>query len=180
MNSVAPLRTPQPEQTFATIAGVVEAARGFRARQTDRAPAELAAPMPGPYRTPRTSVRARQRRLERRSPQRPWRTRWARRFPMAEPTCLAISSRKVCRGSRTTSKRHIASSHQKDRVHALTPRPTNDGIGFTVERGQRKSAPHRRDAPRSRGPVFGHTPTTTGRNVPLGQAASQSGRSAQR
>ena len=59
---------------------------------------------------------------------------------MAEPACLAISSRKARSGSQRISKRHPASSHHKDRVHTLAPRPTS-GIGFTVERGATKKRP---------------------------------------
>jgi hypothetical protein len=75
------------------------------------------------------SVSGRQRRLERRLPRQLWRSRWARRFPMAEPACLAISSRKARNGSQRISKRNPASSHHRDRVHRLAPRPTR-GIGF--------------------------------------------------
>jgi hypothetical protein len=117
------------------------------------------------------SVSGRQRRLERRLPRRLWRSRWARRFPMAEPACLAISSRKARSGSQRISNRHPASSHHKDRVHTLAPRPTR-GIGFNGGTGQRKSAPHARDAPR-RWPCFGHTPTSTARTLSIGQAIGQ-------
>jgi hypothetical protein len=48
---------------------------------------------------------------------------------MAEPACLAISSRKARNGSQRISKRNPASSHHRDRVHRLAPRPTR-GIGF--------------------------------------------------
>ena len=42
----------------------------------------------------------------------------------------------------------------------------------TVEPGERKSAPHARDAPR-RWPCFGHTPTSTARTLSIGQAIGQ-------
>lgn len=86
------------------------------------------------------SVSGRQRRLERRLPRRLWRSRWARRFPMAEPVCLAISSRKARSGSRRISRRYPASSHHKDRVHTLTPRPIR-GIGFNGGTGGTKKRP---------------------------------------
>jgi hypothetical protein len=109
----------------------------------------------------------RQRRLERRLPRRLWRSRWARRFPMAEPACLAISSRKARSGSQRISKRHPASSHHKDRVHTLAPRPTR-GIGFNGGTGATKKRPAcaRRSASVA---LFGHTPTTTCRSVTIGQ-----------
>jgi hypothetical protein len=114
------------------------------------------------------SVSGRQRRLERRLPRRLWRSRWARRFPMAEPACWAISSRKARSGSRRISKRYPASSHHKDRVHTLAPRPTR-GIGFNGGTGATKKRPAcaRRSAPVA---PFGHTPTTTCRSVTIGQA----------
>jgi hypothetical protein len=56
---------------------------------------------------------------------------------MAEPACWAISSRKARSGSQRISKRHPASSHHKDRVHALAPRPTR-GIGFKGGTGNKK------------------------------------------
>jgi hypothetical protein len=56
---------------------------------------------------------------------------------MAEPACLAISSRKVRSGSRRISRRYPASSHHKDRVHTLAPRPTR-GIGFNGGTGATK------------------------------------------
>jgi hypothetical protein len=83
------------------------------------------------------SVSGRQRRFERRLPRRLWRSRWARRFPMAEPACWAISSRKARSGSQRISKRHPASSHHKDRVHTLAPRPTR-GIGLKGGTGNKK------------------------------------------
>jgi hypothetical protein len=73
---------------------------------------------------------------------------------MAEPACWAISSRKARSGSQRISKRHPASSHHKDRVHALAPRPTR-GIGFKGGTGN-KNAPHARDAPR-RWPCWAHS-----------------------
>jgi hypothetical protein len=117
------------------------------------------------------SVSGRQRRLERRLPRRLWRSRWARRFPMAEPACWAISSRKARSGSQRISKRHPASSHHKDRVHTLAPRPTR-GIGFNGGTGATKKRPAcaRRSAPVA---LFGHTPTTTCRSVMIGQAIGQ-------
>jgi hypothetical protein len=108
------------------------------------------------------SVSGRQRRLERRLPRRLWRSRWARRFPIAEPACLAISSRKARSGSHRISKRHPTSSHHKDRVHTLAPRPTR-GIGFNGGTGGTKKRPAcaRRSASVA---LFGHTPTTTCRS----------------
>jgi hypothetical protein len=124
----------------------------FRACQRER-PRPLQAAATGPCGDWGASVSGRQRRPERRLPRRLWRSRWARRFPMAEPACWAISSRKARSGSHRISKRHPASSHHKDRVHTLAPRPTR-GIGFNVEPGERKSAPQARDAPR-RWPCLG-------------------------
>jgi len=116
------------------------------------------------------SVSGRQRRFERGLPRRLWRSRWARRFPMAEPACWAISSRKARSGLQRISKRNPASSHHKDRVHTLTPRPTR-GIGFKGGTGNKKRpACARRSA--SVAPV-GHTPTTTCRSVTIGQAIGQ-------
>ena len=117
------------------------------------------------------SVSGRQRRLERRLPRRLWRSRWARRFPMAEPACWAISSRKARSGSRRISKRYPASSHHKDRVHTLAPRPTR-GIGFNGWNPGMKKRPAcaRRSASVA---LFGHTPTTTCRSVRIGQAIGQ-------
>jgi hypothetical protein len=117
------------------------------------------------------SVSGRQRRLERRLPRRLWRSRWARRFPIAEPACLAISSRKARSGSHRISKRHPTSSHHKDRVHTLAPRPTR-GIGFNGGTGGTKKRPAcaRRSASVA---LFGHTPTTTCRSVTIGQAIGQ-------
>jgi hypothetical protein len=105
------------------------------------------------------SVSGRQRRLERRLPRRLWRSRWARRFPMAEPACWAISSRKARSGSRRISRRYPASSHHKDRVHTLAPRPTR-GIGFNGGTGGTKKRPAcaRRSASVT---LSGHTPTST-------------------
>ncbi len=90
---------------------------------------------------------------------------------MAEPACLAISSRKARSGSRRISRRYPASSHHKDRVHTLTPRPIR-GIGFNGGTRGTKSAPPVRDAPRRR-PCFGHTPTTTAQLLSIGQAIGQ-------
>jgi hypothetical protein len=59
---------------------------------------------------------------------------------MAEPACLAISSRKARSGSQRISKRHPASSHHRDRVHTLAPRPTR-GIGFNGGTGATKKRP---------------------------------------
>jgi hypothetical protein len=59
---------------------------------------------------------------------------------MAEPVCLAISSRKARSGSRRISRRYPASSHHKDRVHTLTPRPIR-GIGFNGGTGGTKKRP---------------------------------------
>jgi hypothetical protein len=117
------------------------------------------------------SVSGRQRRLERRLPRRLWRSRWARRFPMAEPACWAISNRKARSGSQRISKRHPASSHHKDRVHTLAPRPIR-GLGFNGGTGATKKRPAcaRRSAPVA---LFGHTPTTTCRSVTLGQVVGQ-------
>jgi hypothetical protein len=117
------------------------------------------------------SVSGRQRRLEQRLPRRLWRSRWARRFPMAEPACLAISSRKARSGSHRISNRHPASSHHKDRVHTLAPRPTR-GIGFNGGTGATKKRPAcaRRSASVA---LSGHTPTTTCRSVTIGQAIDQ-------
>ena len=117
------------------------------------------------------SASGRQRRLERRLPRRHWRSRWARRFPVAEPTCLAISSRRARSGSHRISNRHPASSHHKDRVHTLAPRPTR-GIGFNGGTGATKKRPAcaRRSASVA---LFGHTPTTTCRSVTLGQVVGQ-------
>jgi hypothetical protein len=104
------------------------------------------------------SVSGRQRRFERCLPRRLWRSRWARRFPMARS------------GSQRISKRHPASSHHKDRVHTLAPRPTRS-IGFKGGTGNKKRpACARRSA--SVAPV-GHTPTTTCRSVTIGQAIGQ-------
>jgi hypothetical protein len=90
---------------------------------------------------------------------------------MAEPACLAISSRKARSGSHRISKRHPASSHHKDRVHTLAPRPTR-GIGFNGGTGGTKKRPAcaRRSASVA---LFGHTPTTTCRSVTIGQAIGQ-------
>ena len=113
-------------------------------------------------------VSGRQRRLERRLPRRLWRSRWARRFPMAEPACWAISSRKARSGSHRISNRHPASSHHKDRVHTLAPRPTR-GIGFNGGTGATKKRPA--CARRSASVVLsGHTSTTTCRSVAIDQA----------
>lgn len=140
----------------------------FRACQRER-PRPLQAAATGPCRDWGASVSGRQRRLERRLPRRLWRSRWARRFPMAEPACLAISSRKARSGSQRISKRHPASSHHKDRVHTLAPRPTR-GIGFNGGTGATKKRPAcaRRSASVA---LFGHTPTTTCRSVTIGQAS---------
>jgi hypothetical protein len=77
---------------------------------------------------------------------------------MAEPACLAISSRKARSGSQRISKRNPTSSHHRDRVHTLAPRPTR-GIGFNGGTGATKKRPAcaRRSASVA---LFGHTPTT--------------------
>ena len=101
------------------------------------------------------SVSGRQRRLERRLPRRLWRSRRARRFPMAEPACWAISSRKARSGSHRISNRHPASSHHKDRVHTLAPRPTR----YRLQRGNRgnEKAPRMRETLRVGGPCWAHS-----------------------
>jgi hypothetical protein len=90
---------------------------------------------------------------------------------MAEPVCWAISSRKARSGSRRISKRYPTSSHHKDRVHTLAPRPTR-GIGFNGWNPGTKKRPAyaRRSASVA---LFGHTPTTTCRSVTIGQAVGQ-------
>jgi hypothetical protein len=102
------------------------------------------------------SVRRRQRRFERRLPRRLWRSRWARRFPMAEPACWAISSRKARSGSRRISKRYPTSSHHKDRVHTLAPRPTR-GIGFKGGTGGMKKRPACARRSASGAPCWAHS-----------------------
>jgi hypothetical protein len=90
---------------------------------------------------------------------------------MAEPACWAISSRKARSGSRRISKRYPTSSHHKDRVHTLAPRPTK-GIGFKGGTGGMKKRPACARRSASVAPV-GHTPTTTCRSVTIGQAIGQ-------
>jgi hypothetical protein len=78
---------------------------------------------------------------------------------MAEPACLAISSRKARSGSRRISKRYPASSHHRDRVHTLAPRPIK-GIGFNGgTRGTKKRPAYARRS--ASAALFGHTPTST-------------------
>jgi hypothetical protein len=74
---------------------------------------------------------------------------------MAEPACLAISSRKARSGSQRISKRHPASSHHKDRVHTLAPRSTR-GIGFNGGTGATEKAPRMCETLRVGGPVWAH------------------------
>jgi hypothetical protein len=121
-----------------TLSSPGHGAARFRACQRERPRLQAAAT--GPCGDWGASVSGRQRRLERRLPRRLWRSRWARRFPMAEPACLAISSRKARSGSQRISKRHPASSHHRDRVHTLAPRPTR-GIGFNGGTGATKKRP---------------------------------------
>jgi hypothetical protein len=68
-------------------------------------------------------------------------------LPDGRAGLLGDLQQKARSGSQRISNRHPASSHHKDRVHTLAPRPTR-GIGFKGGTGATKSAPHARGAPR--------------------------------